>query len=1003
MVGNQNMLPTLLFDSLPLTRQRGNEAFSNNMQKKILLIGWDAADWKVIHPLMEQGKMPGIKTLVEHGTMSDLATLQPILSPMLWTSIATGKLPYKHGIYGFSEPTQDNTHIRPITNLSRKTKAIWNMLNQKGYRTHVVGWWPSHPAEPINGVMVSNQFHHSPRQDNQPWPLLPESIYPDRLKETLLALRVHPQELPADVLEPFIPKLQEIDFEKDKRPISVARVLAEASTIQAVATHLIQTEPWDFMAVYFDAIDHFCHGFMKYHPPRQAWIPEKDFDLYNNVVTMGYIYHDIMLQNLLNLVDMRETVVIIVSDHGFHPDHLRPQALPKEPAGPAAEHRDHGIFLAVGPGIRQDHLIHGTRLLDITPTLLTLFDLPVGEDMDGDALLDIYDNPPEITSIPSWDDIEGEAGLHPPDKILSADESKEAIEQLVALGYIEQPDSDNKTAVQQTQRELDYNLARSYLDCGRVGDAVELFEKLWQTWPMEHRFGVRLAYCYQLLGQTHHQRQVVEAMLKRRREESQAAKRELKAFHQILQGRHQAQATAKIDDVALEEAEKAVIRDKLEQEEIAEEKKSLMSQKEREQYLNLRSQAQFDPYFMYYLLGDVLFNEGKYEKALKTLAQAEKINPKSVNLHNLLGQIYLEMHRLKEADASFQKVLSFDSHNADAYLGLARIALAQNQNRQAAHLALKTLGLRFHFPVAHYYLGVALEKMKRLQRAVRAFKMAVEQNPNLLKAHHSLEQLYAHRLNKPNAAKIHTEAIAAIGKRIQQQQNRQAITIAQINGGDEVQTIKIDAAESEVENKEEVSPCHITIVSGLPRSGTSMMMQMLEAGGVPILTDGKRKADTDNPKGYYEYEKAKHLRTDRSWLPEADGQVVKIVAQLLAYLPPRPHQFKVIFMQRHLDEVLASQDIMLKHKNRPGAKLPQDKLKASFIAQVRQIKQILGRSGVIVTHYVNYHEVLKEPYRIAEQIQLFLDLDLNLDAMVAAVEPNLHRQKNERKKHLQSN
>jgi hypothetical protein len=112
-------------------------------RSKVLLIGWDAADWKVIHPLMDAGKMPNIQRLVEAGSMAQIATLHPPLSPMLWTSIATGKRPFKHGIHGFSEPTPDGRGIQPVTNLSRRTKAVWNILNQNGLRSIVAGWWPS--------------------------------------------------------------------------------------------------------------------------------------------------------------------------------------------------------------------------------------------------------------------------------------------------------------------------------------------------------------------------------------------------------------------------------------------------------------------------------------------------------------------------------------------------------------------------------------------------------------------------------------------------------------------------------------------------------------------------------------------------------------------------------------------------------------------------------------------------------------------------------------------
>ena len=306
---------------------------------KVLLVGWDAADWKVIHPLMDEGKMPTVRRLVEEGAMANLATLHPVLSPMLWTSIATGKRPLKHGIHGFSEPTPDGAGIQPITNLSRKTKAIWNVLTQKGLVSNVVGWWPSHPAEPIRGVMVSNHFQRALGPPDKPWPTPPGSVHPERLTRTLADLRLNPNELLAEHILPFIPQAAEIDQEKDRRLASCAKILAECTSVHAVATWLMENEPCDFMAVYYDAIDHFCHAFMRYYPPRQAHIREQDFHFYQGVVAAAYCYHDMMLHTLLQLAGP-ETTVILISDHGFHPDHLRPRVLPAEPAGPAHEHRD---------------------------------------------------------------------------------------------------------------------------------------------------------------------------------------------------------------------------------------------------------------------------------------------------------------------------------------------------------------------------------------------------------------------------------------------------------------------------------------------------------------------------------------------------------------------------------------------------------------------------------------------------------------------------------------
>ena len=111
-----------------------SEPLSAPLAKKLLLIGWDAADWQLMHPLIDSGRMPHLKRLVEHGTIGNLQTLQPVLSPILWTSIATGKRAYLHGVHGFVEPTPDGTALRPTASSTRTCKALWNILAQSGKR-----------------------------------------------------------------------------------------------------------------------------------------------------------------------------------------------------------------------------------------------------------------------------------------------------------------------------------------------------------------------------------------------------------------------------------------------------------------------------------------------------------------------------------------------------------------------------------------------------------------------------------------------------------------------------------------------------------------------------------------------------------------------------------------------------------------------------------------------------------------------------------------------------
>ena len=128
---------------------------------KVLLIGWDGADWEHIQPLLDEGLMPRLAGMIANGVMGNIATLYPILSPMLWNSVATGKPADEHGILGFTEPDVSHGGARPFASTSRKVKALWNILSQNGLRSNVVNWWASHPAEPIQGAVVSNSFARS--------------------------------------------------------------------------------------------------------------------------------------------------------------------------------------------------------------------------------------------------------------------------------------------------------------------------------------------------------------------------------------------------------------------------------------------------------------------------------------------------------------------------------------------------------------------------------------------------------------------------------------------------------------------------------------------------------------------------------------------------------------------------------------------------------------------------------------------------------------------------
>ena len=191
----------------------------------------------------------------------------------------------------------------------------------------------------------------------------------------------------------------------------------------------------------------------------------------------------------------------------------------------------------------------------------------------------------------------------------------------------------------------------------------------------------------------------------------------------------------------------------------------------------------------------------------------------------------------------------------------------------------------------------------------------------------------------------------------------------------------------------QVSGEPITIVSGLPRSGTSMMMRMLQAGGFPVYTDGVRQPDEDNPNGYYEVEAAKGLvHGENAWLREVRGKAVKIVSPLLRFLP-KEHDYRIILMRRRMVEILASQRIMLQRRGEPANRMSDDELARIYEEDLRKVEVWMGVSPNVRAVFVSYNDLLSDPYSELWKVESLLEAGLDLEAMAAIVDPALYRQR----------
>jgi len=930
-------------------------------KRRLLLIGWDAADWRIIRPLLKAGRMPNLEALMSWGAHGNLETLNPPLSPMLWTSIATGKRPFKHGIHGFTEPDPQTGLIRPISSLSRKTKAFWNILTQKGRKVNVIGWWPSHPAESINGTMVSNHFQTATAPLDKPWPLKGGAVHPLEEAGKLAALRVHPGELPAEALLPFIPGAVGKDLSGENRINALAKITAECATIQAVATEVMESADWDCTAVYFDGIDHYGHGFMRFHPPRRPHIDERQFELYQNVMTAAYQFHDSMLGVLVAKAGPGTTVMLL-SDHGFHPDALRPTSIPAIPAGPAAEHRNLGIFVMAGPGIKVNEPVYGANLLDICPTLLTFLGLPVGRDMDGRPLNQLFENASAPQQIDSWDEVEGEDGRLKEAASLSPDETRQALQQLVDLGYIEDSEGNQKEAVDRTVRELRFNLAYSYLDANRFAEADKIFRELYDENPGDYRFGLRHISCLKAMGRNDEALETIEAVLEHKRKATAKARKELSELKKKV-------ADKKVDPTKFTRAQQKRFR-------------------------RLKAEAGVSEVTLNLLRASALEAKGRIHEALEILDGIRESH--AANLVVLLqsAALYNRQKAHSKAEEILQHALTVDAEDASVRSGLAETYLAMKFNYNAAAEALKAAELRYFNPKAHFFLGIALHRLGHLEPALEALQLALSQNPLFTEAHQRLAYIYGKRIKDPAKAAFHKEQARIARKRLMAiRRGRGYVSPAEVIGEASADTTAETpfawVRDSQLRPPDDPQSV-ITLVSGLPRSGTSLMMQMLEAAGLPPLTDLNRAADDNNPRGYYEFEPVKRLgRESVDWLDRAKGKALKVVAQLLLRLPPG-YPYRVIFMQRDLDEVVLSQQGMLGRLHRKGAELSPERLRATFAGHLLMVSRWLKEQDIPVLT-LDHAECLARPEQIADRLGSFIGRAVDPRRISGTVDPALYR------------
>jgi tetratricopeptide (TPR) repeat protein len=815
-----------------------------------------------------------------------------------------------------------NGAVVPVSAATRKCRTLWEILGERGLRSHVVSWFATHGEENHPGCVVSNMFCHlqntKPGQDPSEWPEPPPGTYwPPELATAMNDLRISPHDIdPDQVIKLFVPGADAVDQAKDRRLWLLAEKLAEAFSVHNAATHLLENEPdWDFNAVYYRTVDEISHLFMPYHPPRMEGIPEADFELYKSVVTGIYKLHDLFLCRLIQLAGP-DTAIVLVSDHGFHSDQLRPKFTPRVPAGITVWHRPQGVFIASGPGFKRDELVFGARLLDVAPTVLHWFGLPVGADMEGRVLEEVFDGPKRpVKTVPTW---EPAKGTHRARKSLGAGADKALLEQFVALGYIDEIPADPGKAAAETNRENDWNIARACMYGQRYAEALPLLENCFHAAPFRTDYAQVLATCQMQLG--------------------------------LLDEADATVATAAESFGRTEQAD--LVR------------------------------------------ASIAIQKKDFHAALAALERVREKTPGEVSLQLMLAQSYLALRRWNDAEAAAHAVLDSDPHNPMAFLVLARCALRTGRAEQAAEAAADCIGLQFGNPEGHFLLGVALANQGRFDEAVRPLENSLRLAPQFLRAQKILARVYRQLGQPEQAALCEAKSFVTLRDVREKQKARQALIREEAAARASVRAEQDKIRQGEIDRKkaeyDAIEPKELLIVSGLPRSGTSLMMQMLRAGGIEPMTDAKRAADEDNPEGYWEWEAIKKLPQDPRLIEQAEGKSVKVISALLPSLPGK-HRYTIIYMVRPTEQVVDSQWAML------ARQCTQPKSEKQHLIEVqehhsRQIREVLKKSDRVRLLEVSYPELVADPEPvIARLAELLSERFRPGPAVAACVQPKLFR------------
>ncbi|MGH9867732.1 MAG: tetratricopeptide repeat protein [Candidatus Polarisedimenticolia bacterium] len=721
---------TLVFYPAGAQAARGESRARAPSGRRVLLVGLDGADWDLIDPLLQQGRLPNLARLVSTGVRARLKTISPVLSPLIWTSIATGVEPERHGIVDFFATSSTTGAQIPVTSNMRKVKALWNILSERGIPSGVVAWWATWPAEPVAGFMVSDRVAYQlfgvPQQEG-----LSRRAYPEALSLLMRPLVASPESIDEREVRRFIdPQAPGVSGMADH----VSRLrqnLSSARTYLHIGMDFLHAYDPDLKAIYFEGTDTIAHSFMRYRPPAMAGVSDAETAALGSVVDRYYEYQDELLGRVLSLADER-TVIVVCSDHGFRTGSNRPSSDPRIEMGGAADwHRKFGILIASGPGVRRGVTLDDASILDITPTLLAVLGLPVAQDMAGHVIAAMFESAVPVQTIASYESGGERSGSEP---IASAlDEEIRA--RLTALGYVGQEGTNAMN-----------NVGVTLLDKGRFGEAADAFRSALKKEPGFQTARINLGRALMLMKDYDRAVETLEAVLKAEPDEREV--------YTLLGNIHMekgdlARAERRFRQVLELDANDTTARNSL----------GLLYDrmgKDDRAIAEYEKVIAVDPDYAegYNNIGLVHRKKGDPRRAIELFDRAIQADPDFSGSYNNKGLAHQDLGQFAEARRAFERGLQMDPDNAVMLNNLGTLDLAENQLEAARARFEQSMKADPEYPSAHNNLGAVLGMLGREAEAFEHYKKAVELDPRYTDAQFNLARSHLVRSHPDEAIRM---------------------------------------------------------------------------------------------------------------------------------------------------------------------------------------------------------------------------------------------------------